>query len=154
MVNTIRMPATGLTGGGGVLDLWTRSGKRKRVFGSKEDILSIQPAPYVSEIPHWWPVPEEEGEVPAEDAETLAATVEDLVRRVAHLEQEMLKARDSQRQLLEDIHGIVLAISQAYFWSREWQEGEARVDEQIQRREVKGPFSASALVKHLRQRYG
>ena len=44
--------------------------------------------------------------------------------------------------------------SQAYFWTKEWQEGERRADEDIKAGRVKKFKSGAEAAKYLKGKYG
>lgn len=44
---------------------------------------------------------------------------------------------------------VVIPKSEAWFWSKEWQEGEKKVDEEIRRGRIKGYDNISDLFEEL-----
>lgn len=46
----------------------------------------------------------------------------------------------------------VISLEQAYYWTKEWQEGEKEADRDIEQGRVKDFGSAKDTIKHLRSR--
>ena len=92
--------------------------------------------------------------IPADPNIDLKLMISGLANEVSSLKRELTEASERQALMLDDMHAIVLALSQRYFWNDTWQESEAKVDAQIDAQQLHGPKDPEQLIDHLRKKYG
>jgi hypothetical protein len=63
-----------------------------------------------------------------------------------------VEAPPKSKYFLDSMNDFVLGetyLDQAYFWTKDWQEGEKEADEDIKRKRVKDFKNAKGVIKHL-----